>query len=85
MVLIVTSHFEALGDNFFHQHGLLKIYQDTRYGMDGFLISNLKFNYMRKFKIKKFKLPFNLIGDKRKRDIHSDMVQTMSITKFPRC
>jgi hypothetical protein len=46
MVSLETSHLQALGENFFHQSGLLKIYQDTRYGMDGFLISNLKFKYI---------------------------------------
>ena len=45
MVSIVTSQVRQFTERFFHQSGLFKIFPDTRYGMDGFSVSDLKFNW----------------------------------------
>jgi len=42
MVSLVTSHFQALGDYFFHQSGLFKYFQNTTSGIDKFFIPRFK-------------------------------------------
>jgi len=63
MVSLETSQIKRITEHFFHQFGLFKFFQDTRYSMDGFFILDLKFHYIGDVKIKYPNLPFNLIGD----------------------
>ena len=68
MVSLETSQIKQIAKRFFHQSGLFKICPDTKSGMDGFSVSDLKFNYRRRLKIKFSKIPFKLIGDKETQD-----------------
>ena len=64
MVSFETSQIKQFTERFFHQSGLFKIFQDTRYGIDDFFVSGGKFNYMGTEKIKLKKMPLLYIGDK---------------------
>jgi hypothetical protein len=42
MVKSLRSQIPQFTERFFHQSGLFKVFQDTRYGMDRFFILGLK-------------------------------------------
>jgi hypothetical protein len=46
MVSLETSQIKQNTECFFHQSGFFQIFQDTRYGMNGFSVSSLKFKYI---------------------------------------
>jgi hypothetical protein len=63
MVSIVTSQIRQITERFIHQPGLLISWQDTRYGMNGFTVSDLKLQYIDGSKIKLIKMPLRFIGE----------------------
>jgi hypothetical protein len=63
MVSLGTSHFQAFGDYFFHQTGLLKFSKIPDMVWQDFSVSSLRLRYMGNDIFKLIKAPLTYIGD----------------------